>query len=48
MGAVENGEILDVFGWPKSSFRFSITSYGKVQTNFLANPILGGSINRLC
>lgn len=48
VGAVENGEILDVLGWPKNSFRFSIPLYGKVQMNFLANPILGGSTKWLC
>lgn len=48
VGAVEDDEILDVLGWPKNSFKFSITVYGKVQTNFLANPILGGNTNRLC
>ena len=26
--------------WPKISFRFSLTSYGKIQTNLLVNPVL--------
>ena len=30
--------IFHILGWPKSSFRFFITSYGKIQMNFLANP----------
>ena len=34
----ENG-ICKVLGWQKNWFKFSITSYGKTQTNFLANPI---------
>lgn len=25
--------------WPKSLFRFSMTSYGKTWMNFLANPV---------
>ena len=29
-----------ILGWPKTSFEFFITSYGKNRTNFLANPIL--------
>ena len=28
-----------VLGWPKYSFRFSVTSYRKTQTNFLANLV---------
>ena len=34
----ENG-ICKVLDWPKSWFKFSITSYGKTQMNFLANTI---------
>ena len=26
-----------LLGWPKSSFGFSVSSYGKIRTNFLAN-----------
>ena len=29
----------DILGWPKCLFGFSIISYGKTRTNFLANPI---------
>ena len=29
----------DILGWPKSSFRFFISCYRKIQTNFLANPV---------
>lgn len=28
-----------ILGWPKGSFGFSVTSYGKTRTVFLANPI---------
>ena len=28
----------NILGWPKSSFKLSITSYIKTRTNFLANP----------
>ena len=28
----------NILGWPKSSFKLSITSYRKTHTNFLANP----------
>ena len=28
-----------VLSWPKSSFGFFMTPYGKIQMNFLANPI---------
>lgn len=31
VGAVENGEILDVLGWPRVHSRFSIPLCGKVQ-----------------
>ena len=34
----ENG-ICKALGWQKNWFKFSITSYGKTQMNFLANPI---------
>ena len=30
---------IKILGWPKRSFKFSITSYGKTRMNILANPI---------
>ena len=35
----QRNHVNKLLGWPKSLFGFSATSYGKIQTNFLANPI---------
>ena len=32
-------DINHLLSWPKSSYGFSIRSYGEIQMNFLANPI---------
>lgn len=37
-GQEESLQAHTLLGSPKSSFAFSITSYEKIQTNFLANP----------
>lgn len=46
-GAVEMARFL-MYNGQNFLFRFSIPLYGKVQMNFLANPILGGSTKWLC
>ena len=42
MGLTE--QLLD---WPKSSSGFSVTAHGKIQTNFLANPMFISSYGRI-
>ena len=42
LGTIQAIFILYVLGWPKSLFRFSVTSYGKSPMIFFTNPI------RLC
>lgn len=39
--SAESSQILDVVGWPKSSFGFFLDVLRKTQTNFLVSPIFG-------